>query len=76
MLASRRSRPCAVIDFGPLHPPAESVRWNAELLPDPCAHAAPTTCLVARIEHEVNRSQSQLVGIPALYCFRGIKNLH
>jgi len=66
MLLGRRPGPCPFVDLGSLHPPAQGVRWDAELLSDPRADPTPATGLVPSIEHKTDSTLAKLIRISTL----------
>ena len=82
MLIRRCPGPCPLVDLGSLNPPAQCVRRDTELLPNPRTHPASATGVVSRIKHKTNRTPAKLfsdiyVVLPLVPIhFRGIKNLH
>jgi len=66
MLLGRRPRPCPFVDLGSLRPPAEGVRWDTELLPNPGAHPAPATGLIPSIEHKTDGTLAKLIRVSVL----------
>jgi len=66
MLLGHRPGPYPFVDLGSLHPPAQCVRRDTELLPDPHADPTPARGLTTRIEHKPNRTPSKFIRISAL----------
>ena len=68
MLIRRCPGPCPLVDLGSLNPPAQCVRRDTELLPNPRTHPASATGVVSRIKHKTNRTPAKLFRIFTLYC--------
>ena len=54
MFIGRRPGPRPFVDLGSLDLPAEGIRRDAELLPDPRAQPMPATGVVTRIKHKTH----------------------